>query len=115
MDAIYCGPNGKAWKDSRFTIYGWIEPGGNISTSNLGFNKLSGTGGNYPAAYSYQPNTIQLDQAALYFERTPDEIQRDHFDWGFRVATALRHGLQVHVLERHPELSVHPAGTALRL
>ena len=84
---IYCGANGKAWKDSRFTIYGWIEPGGNISTSNLGFNKLSGTGGNYPAAYSYEPDTIQLDQAALYFERTPDEIQRDHFDWGFRVAT----------------------------
>jgi hypothetical protein len=86
MDAIYCGPNGKAWKDSRFVIYGWIEPGGNISTSNLGFNKLSGTGGNYPAAYSYQPDTVQLDQAALYFERTADEIQRDHFDWGFRVA-----------------------------
>ena len=86
MDAIYCGSNGKAWKDSRFTIYGWIEPGANISTSNLGFNKVSGTGGNYPAAYSYEPNTVQLDQAAVYFERTPDEIQRDHFDWGFRVA-----------------------------
>ena len=86
MDAIYCGSNGKAWKDSRVTIYGWIEPGFNISTSNLGFNKLSGTGSNYPAAYSYQSNTFQLDQAALYFERTADEIQRDHMDWGFRVA-----------------------------
>ncbi|MGA2399189.1 MAG: outer membrane beta-barrel protein [Steroidobacteraceae bacterium] len=86
MDAIYCGSNGNAWKDSRFVIYGWVEPGGNISTSNLGFNKLTGTGGNFPAAYSYQPDTVQLDQAALYFERTADEIQRDHFDWGFRVA-----------------------------
>jgi Putative beta-barrel porin-2, OmpL-like. bbp2 len=86
MDAIYCGPHGKAWKDSRFVIYGWVEPGGNISTSNLGFNKLTGTGGNFPAAYSYQPDTVQLDQAALYFERTANEIQRDHFDWGFRVA-----------------------------
>ena len=85
MDAIYCGPNGKAWKDSRVTIYGWIEPGGNISTSGLPYNKLSGTGGNYPAAYSYAPNTIQLDQAALYLERTPDEIQREHMDWGFRI------------------------------
>ncbi|HMK85551.1 MAG TPA: outer membrane beta-barrel protein [Steroidobacteraceae bacterium] len=85
MDAIYCGEHGKAWKDSRFTIYGWLEPGGNFSTSNLGFNKLSGTGGNFPAAYSYEPDTIQLDQAAVYFERTPDEIQRDHFDWGFRI------------------------------
>ena len=27
---------------------------------------------------------MQVDQVALYFERTPDEIQRDHFDWGFR-------------------------------
>jgi len=86
MDAIYCGSAGRAWKDSRMTIYGWIEPGGNVSTSNLGFNKLTGTGGNYPAAYSYAPDTIQLDQAALYFERTPDEIQREHTDWGFRVA-----------------------------
>ncbi len=86
MDALYCGGNGKSLKDSRFTIYGWIEPGGNVSTSSLDFNKVSGTGGNYPEAYSYQPNTIQLDQAALYFERTPDEIQRTHNDWGFRVA-----------------------------
>jgi hypothetical protein len=86
MDAIYCGPNGKAWKDSRFTIYGWIEPGANISTSTSHFNKQTGTGGNYPAAYSYEPNTIQLDQAALYFERTPDEVQTTHNDWGFRIA-----------------------------
>ena len=86
MDALYCGSNGKSLKDSRFTIYGWLEPGGDISTSNLGFNKFTGTGGNYPAAYSYQPNTVQLDQFAFYFERTPDEIQRTHNDWGFRVA-----------------------------
>jgi hypothetical protein len=88
MDALYCGPNGKAWKDSRFTIYGWIEPGGNLSTSTSGYNKFTGTGGNYPMAYSYQSNTSQLDQLAIYFERTPDEIQREHFDWGFRF-TAL--------------------------
>jgi len=84
MDALYCGKGGQKLKDSRFTIYGWIEPGGNISTSNTRFNYATGTGGNYPAAYSYQPNTLQLDQAALYLERTPDEIQRDHYDWGFR-------------------------------
>jgi hypothetical protein len=85
MDAIYCGPNGQAWKDSRVTLYGWLEPGGNISTSASQFNKLTGTGGNYPAAYSYASNTIQLDQAALYVERTPDEIQTTHNDWGFRL------------------------------
>ena len=40
MDAIWCGKNGKQWKDSRFTIYGWLEPGANISTSRSHFNKL---------------------------------------------------------------------------
>ena len=70
MDAIWCGKNGKKWKDSRVTIYGWLETGANISTSGTHFNKVTGTGGNYPAAYSYEPNQLQLDQVALYFERT---------------------------------------------
>ena len=86
MDALYCGEGGQALKDSRFTVYGWLEPGGNLSTSHTRYNYATGTGGNYPAAYSYEPNTVQVDQLALYLERTPDEIQRDHLDWGFRVA-----------------------------
>jgi len=86
MDAPYCGAGGQKLKDSRFTIYGWIEPGGNISTSHTRFNYATGSGGNSPAAYSFEPNTVQLDQLALYIERTPDEVQLDHFDWGFRVA-----------------------------
>jgi hypothetical protein len=86
MDALYCGQGGQKLKDSRFTIYGWIEPGGNISTSHTSFNYATGSGGNAPAAYSFEPNTVQLDQAALYLERTPDEVQFDHIDWGFRVA-----------------------------
>ncbi len=84
MDALWCGKHGRKLKDSRWTIYGWLEPGGNISTSSTHFNKVTGTGGNFPAAYSYAPNTVQLDQFALYLERTPDEVQKDHFDWGFR-------------------------------
>jgi hypothetical protein len=84
MDAIWCGKNGKQLQDSRFTIYGWIEPGANLSTSSSHYNLSSSTGGNYPAAYAFEPNKIQLDQFALYLERTPDEIQTDHFDWGFR-------------------------------
>ncbi len=88
MDTIYCGSDGKAWQDSRVTIYGWIEPGGNISTSGTSYNYKTGTGSNYPAAYLYRSNTIQLDQAAVFLERTPDEIQTDHVDWGFRL-TAL--------------------------
>jgi hypothetical protein len=54
MDALYCGAGGQKLKDSRFTIYGWIEPGGNISTSHSKFNYATGTGGNTPAAYSLQ-------------------------------------------------------------
>jgi len=86
MDALYCGEYGQKLKDSRFTIYGWIEPGGNLSTSHTHFNYATGTGGNFPSGYAFEPNTVQLDQAALYLERTPDEIQLDHVDWGFRVA-----------------------------
>jgi hypothetical protein len=88
MDAFYCGKGGQKLKDSRFTIYGWVESGANLSTSHTHFNYATGTGGNFPAAYSFEPSTVQLDQAALYFERTPDEVQRDHFDWGGRF-TAL--------------------------
>jgi len=87
MDALYCGKGGQRLKDSRFVMYGWIEPGGNISTSHARYNFVTGTGGNYPEAYSYEPNTVQLDQATLYLERTPDEVQRDHVDWGFRIAS----------------------------
>lgn len=86
MDALYCGPDGKRWKDSRVTIYGWVEAGMNASSSHTGFNPKNGTGGNFPAAYTYAPNTAQVNQVALYFERTPDVVQKSHFDWGFRFA-----------------------------
>ncbi|MEB0033219.1 outer membrane beta-barrel protein [Undibacterium sp. RTI2.1] len=85
MDTIYCGPNGKAWKDSRITVYGWIAPSYNISTSKSKFNFTTGTGGNYPAAYDYAANSFQLNQVAVYVERVPDVVQKDHNDWGFRV------------------------------
>jgi hypothetical protein len=65
---------------SRFKIYGWFDIGGNASTSNKG--KYS----NNETAYDVIPNSIQLDQAVLYFERLPDTVQTDHVDWGFRFA-----------------------------
>src|SRR5208337_4852335 len=34
----------------------------------------------------YTPNLVQLDQAVIYVERVPDEVQQDHIDWGFRVS-----------------------------
>ncbi|HEY5256513.1 MAG TPA: outer membrane beta-barrel protein [Acidobacteriaceae bacterium] len=72
---------------SREKIYGWVELGANGSTNNRG-NASKGIPANWPSAYDEYPNTIQLDQAALYYERYPNTVQKDHFDWGWRL-TAL--------------------------
>jgi hypothetical protein len=65
-------------------IYGWIEVGANGSTNNK-TNAGKGIAANAPAAYDVYSNTIQLDQAALYFERIENTAQKDHFDWGYRA------------------------------
>src|ERR1700678_3369773 len=70
---------GQSLNDNHIQIYGWINAGGNLSNNTV-------KGGNAPAAYSYNPNTVQLDQAVIYIERLPDTVQKDHVDWGFRVA-----------------------------
>jgi hypothetical protein len=70
---------GQALNDNHIQIYGWINAGGNLSNNTV-------RGGNAPAAYDYNPNTVQLDQAVVYFERLPDTVQKDHWDWGFRIA-----------------------------
>jgi len=70
---------GQWMNDNHIQVYGWVDPSGNLSTSTV-------KGGNAPAAYSYNPNTVQLDQAVIYFERLPDTVQKDHVDWGFRIA-----------------------------
>lgn len=72
---------------SRAKWYGYLDVGGNGSTNNKG-NPSKGIPANLPSAYDEFPNTIVLDQAALYYERLPNEAQQDHFDWGWRV-TAL--------------------------
>jgi len=79
MTAIYNGPHGEAWQASRIQVYGWIDTGFNVSSSNKSHFA------NAPAAYDIVPNSIQLDQAALYIERVPDTVQTEHFDWGFRL------------------------------
>ncbi len=71
---------GKTLYDEHIQIYGWIDPGGNVSSAKTGY------GGNAPAAYGFTPNIVQLDQAVLYVERIPDTVQMDHIDWGFRVS-----------------------------
>jgi hypothetical protein len=71
---------GQAMASENIQLYGWIDPGGNLSTSTQAL------GGNSPAAYDYNPNSLQLDQFVLYFERVPDTVQKDHIDWGFRLS-----------------------------
>jgi Putative beta-barrel porin-2, OmpL-like. bbp2/Carboxypeptidase regulatory-like domain len=77
MQALYTGPNGKAWEDSRIKIYGWLEGSLNASTSDRS---------NLPAAYDIYPNRPELDQAVLYIERIPDSVQTDSVDWGFHIS-----------------------------
>ncbi len=71
---------GKTMNDYGVQVYGWLNVGANASTSKLH------DGGNFPAAYMYSPNTVSLDQAVVYVDRTPDTVQKDHFDWGFRFS-----------------------------
>jgi hypothetical protein len=80
MAAIANTTPGQWMADNHIQIYGWFDPGANLSTNSLR------AGGNNPAAYSYNPNTAQLDQAVIYIERLPDTVQTDHVDWGFRVS-----------------------------
>ncbi|WP_245286915.1 outer membrane beta-barrel protein [Bradyrhizobium sp. Tv2a-2] len=70
---------GQEMADNHIQVYGWINGGGNLSNNTV-------RGGNAPAAYDYNPNTVQLDQAVVYIERLPDTVQKDHVDWGFRLA-----------------------------
>ncbi len=70
---------GSWMNENHIQVYGWINAGGNFSSNTV-------RGGNVPAAYDYNPNTVQLDQAVLYIERLPDTVQKDHIDWGFRLA-----------------------------
>jgi hypothetical protein len=82
MSALAPTGLGKAMSDAHIQMYGWVNPGFNLSNNT---RTPGGKGGNFPAAYSYWANTAQLDQFALYLERVPDTVQKDHIDWGFRV------------------------------
>jgi Putative beta-barrel porin-2, OmpL-like. bbp2/Carboxypeptidase regulatory-like domain len=80
--ALQNGPNGEWWKKANIQIYGWANAGFNFSTST---EAVGGKYANAPAGYNQIPNSFQLDQVTLYIERTPDTVQTDHFDWGFRL------------------------------
>src|SRR5215831_12043125 len=86
MQAIYEGPDGQAWKDSKIQIYGWVNFSGNISTSHPSNTSQNG---NFPLIYDLRPNRMELNQFVTYIERLADENQTDHVDWGFRISTLL--------------------------
>jgi hypothetical protein len=80
MVAIADTEAGKWLIDNHIQIYGWVNPGFDISTNPRG------KGANAPVAYTYSSNAAYLDQAILYIERLPDTVQTDHIDWGFRLS-----------------------------
>ncbi len=63
-------------KDARIKVYGWINPGISVSTSNKS---------NIPESYAIVPNRLELDQGVLRIDRLPDTVQTEHLDWGFRL------------------------------
>jgi hypothetical protein len=80
MAAIGNTSTGQWLQNAGIQIYGWIDGGGNVSTNTT--RRL----GNAPIGYAAYPDTVQLDQAVIYVERTPDTVQTDHVDWGFRLS-----------------------------
>jgi hypothetical protein len=84
MQALAPTSLGELMAANHIQVYGWLNPGFNLSTN--GQRGRTGKNANFPAAYSYNANTLQLDQVALFVERLPDTVQKDHIDWGFRVA-----------------------------
>jgi hypothetical protein len=83
-------------------IYGWIEVGANGSTNNKS-NAGAGIAANAPAAYDVYSNVVQLDQAAVYFERTENTAQTKSFDWGYRLT--LLYGVDYRFTTSHGMLS----------
>jgi len=83
-------------------IFGWIEVGANGSTNNK-TNAGKGIPSNFPSAYDEYANTVQLDQAALYFDKYVNTAQKDHFDWGYQLT--LLYGVDYRFTTSHGLLS----------
>ena len=86
MQALWSGPHGDGWKKSGVQIYGWLNFGGNWSTSHsIPTSNSTGKYANAPSSYDEVANAIEPDQEVIYIEREPNTVQNDHFDWGFRL------------------------------
>ena len=64
-------------KKARIKIYGWANPGGGYSSSKHS---------NIPQSYAIVPNRLEMEQLILRIERTPDTVQTERPDWGFRIS-----------------------------
>lgn len=58
----------------KVKMYGWVDVGGNVSSSKHS---------NAPTSYDIIPNSVVLDQVGIKFDKQPNTVQTDHFDWGF--------------------------------
>lgn len=63
---------------THFRIYGYYDPGFNLSTSKHS---------NAPTSYDFLPNSVYLDQLALKLDLQPNTVQTDHVSAGFLVTT----------------------------
>jgi hypothetical protein len=77
MRALKGTATGEWLQRNRIFVYGWINVGGNVSSSS---------DSNSPASYDLVANNVVLDQAVLRVERPVDTVQTDHVDWGFRTS-----------------------------
>jgi hypothetical protein len=96
MQAIYDGPSGKAWYDSRIQFYGWVT----VRKRQHFAQHRTKSGNNFPEVYDERGNRVENDQDVLYIERMADQNQTDHIRLGLSHRPALRPGLPVHGFPR---------------
>ena len=93
-------------KDARIKVYGWVNPGISVSTSNKS---------NIPESYAIVPNRIEVDQGVLRIERVPDTVQTDHVELGISPHTNVWNRLSLDDLARVVQRPASQAQLSLRV
>ncbi len=94
MKALFDGPDGQWWKDSRVFITGWVELGANLSTSQN--QPGSGNYGNAPYLYEQIPNSINLHQADIHAISAARHLSDRSHRLGLSRRRSLRARLPLH-------------------
>jgi hypothetical protein len=76
MKALQGTPFMDLLDSAKIRVLGWVTVEGNWSNAK---------NSNTPDSYWIRPNTMDMDQAVLRFDRNLDSVQTDHIDWGFRL------------------------------